>query len=67
MGENEQKIELMATTLQTIIQDTRKKDGVKTHNEEGEDDWKGEVSSKKKEKEREKDALKTNPLIDQIE
>ena len=50
MGENEQKIELMATTLQTIIQDTRKKDGVKTHNEEGEDDWKGEVVARRKRK-----------------
>jgi len=61
MDESKNKMELMATTLQTVIKDTSKKDGEGPHSEGKKDD------GKSKEEERGKDTTKANPWLDHIE
>ena len=63
MNESEKKMELMATTLQTINKDTTRENGVKPCTNEGNDDRKGEADHKRKEEEREKDSSEAAPLL----
>ena len=48
VDESENKMELTATTLQTLIKDYPKKDGEKPYNEEWKDDEKAEEDDKRR-------------------
>ena len=63
MGESEEKMKLVTTTIQTFTKDTFREDGEEPYDEEEDD----EEDGKKKEDEGEKDSPKGNPRLNRIE